>query len=287
MMGVKMIKLLVDSSSDIDQEEADKFGITLLPMEVRFGEEEYLDGVTLSHKRFFELLIESDELPKTSQINEFRYEEAFSKLTQNGDDVIAIVLSSKLSGTYNCACDAAKKFNGKVRVIDSLNACVGERILCQYAIRLINEGLAIDEIVAKLEENKKKIKLLALLDTLKYLKKGGRISAVVALTGEVFNIKPVVSVEDGEVKLVGKAIGSKKGNNLLMQMVDGCGGIDFSMPYAVAYSGLSDALLQKYLEDSKEIWENNTDAVPRYMIGSTIGTHVGPGAIAVCFFANK
>ncbi len=282
-----MIKILVDSSSDIDQEEADKLGITLLPIEVRFGNDEYLDGVNLSHKRFFELLIENDELPKTSQINEYRYEEAFSKLTQNGDDVIAITLSSKLSGSYNCALSASQKFGGKVRVIDSLNACVGERILCQYALKLISENLTLDEVVAKLEENKKKIKLLALLGTLKYLKKGGRISAVVALTGEVFNIKPVVSVENGEVKLVGKAVGSKKGNNLLMQLVESCGGIDFSMPYAVAYSGLSDDLLQKYLEDSKAIWENNTDAVPQYMIGSTIGTHVGPGAIAVCFFANK
>lgn len=282
-----MIKILVDSSSDIDQEEADKLGITLLPIEVRFGNDEYLDGVNLSHKRFFELLIENDELPKTSQINEYRYEEAFSKLTQNGDDVIAIILSSKLSGSYNCALSASQKFGGKVRVIDSLNACVGERILCQYALKLISENLTLDEVVAKLEENKKKIKLLALLGTLKYLKKGGRISAVVALTGEVFNIKPVVSVENGEVKLVGKAVGSKKGNNLLMQLVESCGGIDFSMPYAVAYSGLSDDLLQKYLEDSKAIWENNTDAVPQYMIGSTIGTHVGPGAIAVCFFANK
>lgn len=281
-----MIKLVVDSSSDIDKQEADKLGVTLLPIQVRFGDDEYLDGVNLSHKRFFELLIESDELPKTSQINEFRYEEAFSELTKNGDDVIAIVLSSKLSGSYNCAMSAAKKFNGKVRVIDSLNACVGERILCQYALKLIDENLPINDVVAKLEENKKKIKLLALLGTLKYLKKGGRISAVVALTGEVFNIKPVVSVENGEVKLVGKAVGSKRGNNLLMQLVEKCGGIDFSMPYAVAYSGLSDDLLQKYLEDSKSLWEKNTEKVPQYMIGSTIGTHVGPGAIAVCFFAN-
>ena len=281
-----MIKLLIDSSSDIDQEEADELGVTMLPIQVRFGDDEYLDGVNLSHRRFFELLIESDELPKTSQINEFRYEEAFSKLTQNGDDVIAILLSSKLSGSYNCAVTAAKKFNGKVRVIDSLNACVGERILCQYALKLIKENTPIDEIVSKLEENKKKIKLLAMLDTLKYLKKGGRISAMVALTGEVFNIKPVVSVENGEVKLVGKAIGSKKGNNLLKQLVKNCGGIDFSMPYVVAYSGLSDELLKKYLEDSRELWESNADEIPQVMIGSTIGTHVGPGAIAVCFFSN-
>ena len=281
-----MIKLLIDSSSDIDQEEADELGVTMLPIQVRFGDDEYLDGVNLSHRRFFELLIESDELPKTSQINEFRYEEAFSKLTQNGDDVIAILLSSKLSGSYNCAVTAAKKFNGKVRVIDSLNACVGERILCQYALKLIKENTPIEEIVSKLEENKKKIKLLAMLDTLKYLKKGGRISAMVALTGEVFNIKPVVSVENGEVKLVGKAIGSKKGNNLLKQLVKNCGGIDFSMPYVVAYSGLSDELLKKYLEDSRELWESNADEIPQVMIGSTIGTHVGPGAIAVCFFSN-
>lgn len=282
-----MIKIVVDSASDIDQQEADELGITLLPMQVRFGEEEFLDGVNLSHRTFFEKLIESAELPKTSQINEYRFEECFENLTKNGDEVIGILLSSKLSGTFESAKRASKKFDGKVFVVDSLNACIGERILCQYALRLVKEGkLSAKEIVDELNEKKTKIQLLAVLGTLKYLKKGGRISSLVAFTGEVFAIKPVISVVGGEVKMVGKAIGSKKGNNLLMQLVEKCGGINFDMPYALAYSGLSDDFLQKYLKDSEALWKGKTENIPTYMIGSTIGTHIGPGAIAVAFFSE-
>lgn len=282
-----MIKILVDSASDIDQKEATELGIYLIPMQLRFGDVEYLDGVNLSHREFFEKLIESNELPQTSQINEYRFEECFDNLTKDGSEVIAILLSSKLSGTYNCAKQASKKFDGKVHIVDSLNACIGQRILCQYAIRLAHKGnLSAEEIVNELNDKKSKIQLLAVLDTLKYLKKGGRISSVVAFTGEMFSIKPAVSVVNGEVKLVGKAIGSKKGNNLLMQLVEKCGGINFDMPYALGYSGLSDDNLQKYISDSEHIWKGKTEQLPTYMIGSTIGTHIGPGAFAVAFFAK-
>lgn len=280
-----MIKILVDSSSDIEQEEAERLGVTLMPIQIRFGDEEFLDGVNITHTQFFEKLIESAELPQTSQINEFRWAEEFSKLTADGSEVIAITLSSKLSGTYACAVKAAKKFAGKVLVVDSLNACIGERLLIEYALRLLKSGCTAENIVKELEEKKHKIQLLALLDTLKYLRKGGRISSVTAIAGEMLSIKPVVSVIKGEVKLVGKAIGSKKGNNLVMQLVQKCGGINFDMPYALAYSGLSDAFLQKYLRDSESLWKGKTDNIPAYMIGSTIGTHVGPNAIAVAFFS--
>ena len=281
-----MIKILVDSASDVDLQEAEGAGVYLIPISVRFGDEEYQDGINLTHREFFEKLIESDELPQTSQINEAAFAEKFESLTADGSEVIAITLSSGLSGTYNSAVRAAKNFNG-VYAVDSLNACIGERILLQYAMRLVKEGvLSAAEIVAELDKSKHKIQLLAVLDTLQYLRKGGRISSVAAFAGELLSIKPVVSVVGGEVRLAGKAMGSKKGNNLLTQLVDKCGGIDFSMPYALGYSGLSDAYLQKYLRDSEKLWKDNTDSVPAYMIGSTIGTHVGPGAIAVAFFAK-
>ncbi len=281
-----MIKLLVDSASDIDLTEARDLGIELIPMLITIGEKEYSDGVDLSHKEFFEKLIESDELPQTSQINECRFDERFSALTANGDDVIAIVLSSKLSGTYDCACRAAQKYDGKVRVIDSLNASAGERILCMHAVKLINEGrLSAAEIVDELNIKKTKIRFLALLGTLEYLKKGGRISSVVAFAGEMFSIKPVVSVTDGEVKLVGKAMGSKRGSNLLSQFIDKYG-VNFDMPFALVYSGLTDEFLTKYITDSEKLWVGKTDYLPKYLIGSTIGTHIGPGAIGVAFFTE-
>lgn len=282
-----MIKILVDSASDLEQRDASELGVTVLPLQIRFGSEEYLDGVSLTHREFFEKLIETDELPQTSQINEYRFDEVFASLTADGSEVIAITLSSKLSGTHASAVKAAKKYAGKVVVVDSLNACIGERILLEYAVRLVGEGkLTAAQIAAELDEKKGKIQLLAVLDTLKYLRKGGRISSVTAIAGEMLSIKPVISVVRGEVKLVGKAMGSKKGNNLLTQLVRDCGGIDFTMPYVLGYSGLSDAFLQKYIRDSESLWKGYTDHVPYHMIGSTIGTHVGPGAIAVAFFAK-
>lgn len=282
-----MIKILTDSASDIELDEAEKLGISLIPILIRFGNEEYLDGVNLSHRKFFERLIESKELPQTSQINEFAFNQRFEELTEDGSEVIAVLLSSKLSGTYASAVKAAKNFKGKVKVVDSLNACIGERVLVQYALKLAKQYSNADAIAEELNSAKGKIRLLALLDTLKYLRKGGRISSVAAVAGEMLSIKPVVAIERGEVKLVGKAMGSKKGNNLLTQLVDRFGGIDFSMPYALGYSGLSDEFLKKYLTDSEKLWKEHTDSVPSYMIGSTIGTHVGPDAIAVAFFSNN
>lgn len=282
-----MIKLMADSACDLEQAEADALGIALMPLAIRFGSEEYWDGVTLSHREFFEKLIETDEIPQTSQISDYRFEEAFASLTADGSQVIAVTLSSKLSGTHACAVRAAKKFPGKVYVVDSMNACLGERILVDYALRLIREGqLSAPEIAAELDEKKNKIQLLAVLDTLKFLRKGGRISTVTAFAGEMLSIKPVISVVKGEPKLIGKAMGSKKGNNLLNRLVDECGGVDFTMPYVMGYSGLSEDFLMKYLHDSEHLWKEHTDHVPYYMIGSTIGTHVGPNAIAVAFFAK-
>ena len=282
-----MIKLMADSACDLEQTEADALGIALMPLSIRFGSEEYWDGVTLSHREFFEKLIETDEIPQTSQISDYRFEEAFASLTADGSEVIAVTLSSKLSGTHACAVRAAKKFPGKVYVVDSMNACIGERILVDYALRLIREGqLSAPEIAAELDEKKNKIQLLAVLDTLKFLRKGGRISTVTAFAGEMLSIKPVISVVKGEPKLIGKAMGSKKGNNLLNRLVDECGGVDFTMPYVLGYSGLSEDFLMKYLHDSEHLWKDHTDHVPYYLIGSTIGTHVGPNAIAVAFFAK-
>lgn len=286
------VRILIDSASDIDSVEAETLGVTLLPMEVRIGSVDYLDGVNLSHREFFEKLVENTELPKTSQINEYRFDESFNELTKNGDEVVAIVMSSKLSGTFNNAKRAAKKYGEKVYVVDSLNVCIGERILCNLALRLKNEGKSAREIAAELDEKKKRIKLIALLDTLEYLKKGGRISAVTAIVGSVFSIKPVIAIVNGEVKAIGKAMGSKQGNNLLRRMIAKGNGVDFSLPFAGAYSGLSDALLKKYLEDSAELcsgaegemYTAATEKLPRYMIGSTIGVHIGPGAIGVAFF---
>lgn len=221
-------------------------------------------------------------MPKTAQITPFRFEEAFQKATKNGDEVVAILISSKLSGTYEAAKMAAEKFGGKVFVVDSLSAAVGERLLCQYALRLIGEGKTAKEVFDELERVKTKLCVTGVLETLEYLKRGGRISGAVAFVGGVLNLKPVVRVVDGEVKMIGKTRGQKKGGEFINSIVKEAG-IDFSMPYGVLWTGLDESIATKYIEDSAEIFEGRKD-VPAYILGSTIGTHVGPGVFGVAFF---
>ena len=278
------VRIIVDSASDISEKEANDLGIIMIPMSINFEDEEYLDGVDLLPSQFYDKLIESDVLPKTSQVSVYKFEQVFEKCVSAGDEVVAITISSKLSGTYNSAVQASANYPEKVFVVDSLNACIGERLLVQYALRLVDEGKSAKEISEILDSVKSKINVMALLNTLEYLKKGGRISATAAFAGKLISLKPVVAVIDGEVKLVGKALGSRNGGNLLNKLIQDKKGIDFDMPYGVIWSGLDDALLKKYVEDSAHLWKNKTDYIPSYILGGTIGTHVGPGAIGVAFF---
>lgn len=275
------IRIITDSASDLLAPHRPE--ITVLPMTITFGEEQFRDGVDLTHRQFYEKLIEGEDLPTTSQIAPAQFEEAFRAAVEAGESVVAVVLSSKLSGTYQSACIAAEEFPGKVFVVDSANATIGERILVERGLELMDQGLDAAAIAARLDEEKTDIRLVALLDTLEYLKRGGRVSASVALVGGLLAIKPVVAVQDGEVVVLGKARGSKNGNNLLVQEIQKTG-VDFSRPYKLGYAGLNDGLLQKYIADSAALWEGHTDALPTGTVGGTIGTHVGPGAIAVAFF---
>lgn len=280
------IKIVIDSASDISQEEAKELGISIIPLVVSFGDEDFLDGIDITPQRFYEKLVEEDVMPKTSQVPPYKFKEEFKRLTENGDQVIAITLSAKLSGTYSSAILASKGFEGNVYVVDSNNVALGERLLCLDALNLIKQGKTIEEVVKQIEEDKKRINILAMLNTLEYLKKGGRISSTVAFAGEIIHIKPVVACVDGEVKLIGKAIGSKKGNNLLNKLFNQKGGIDFSMPCGVLWSGFDDTILNKYIKDSAHLWEGQIDKLPIYPLGCTIGAHVGPGTIGFAFFSK-
>lgn len=278
------IHIITDSASDIVASERDN--LTVLPMTITFGETEYQDGVTLTHRQFYEMLIESDSLPVTSQIPPFIFEEAMRKIVDDGDTVIAITMSGKLSGTWQSAVAAAAAFGDSVYVVDSENVTIGEHILIEYAFELIDRGINASDIVAELNLAKKKIHLVALLDSLEYLKKGGRVSSAVAFAAGVLSIKPVIAIQDGEVVMLGKARGSKQANNLIAEQIHKAGSIDFSRPYLLGYTGLSDALIQKYIEDNSALWKNETDQLPVGSVGGTIGTHAGPGAIAVAWFSK-
>lgn len=278
-----MIRIITDSASDIvDNRRED---LTVLPVSITFGSEEFQDGITLTHEAFYEKLIECDALPVTSQVAPFAFEEAFREAVEAGGQVIAITLSSKLSGTYQSACIGAEGFEGKVRVVDSENASIGQHALVEYALRLKDAGLGFEEIVERLEADKKRIRLIALLDTLEYLKKGGRISKAAAMAGSLLSIKPVIAIQCGEVAILGKARGSKQGNNLLAEQIRQTGGIDFEKPFVLGYTGLSDAMLQKYIKDHESFWKSSVDGLETSSVGGTIGTHIGPGAIGVAFFS--
>ncbi len=278
------VRIVVDSASDLTKERADALNLDYMPLKTIFGEEEYLDGVTLSHKEFYEKLIECGTIPTTSQVSPHDFETKFKEIKEAGDTAVVICLSSLLSGTYQSAHIALDGYEDCITLVDSLNVCLGEQILILYAVQLRDQGFSAEEIAAKLDEKKQEVCVLAVFDTLEYLKQGGRISRTAAWAGNVLSIKPVIAIEKGEVVILGKARGSKNGNNILIQEVKNKGGIDFHMPYMLGYSGLDDSLLQKYIKDSADLWADYASTLPISTIGSTIGTHAGPGAICVSFF---
>lgn len=277
-------RIIIDSACDISKAEADQLGLDFLPLKTLFGEVEYLDGITLSPLEFYEKLVEGDCMPTTSQVPPYDFEQLYKQIKTNGETAVVITLSAILSGTNSSAHIALDGYEDCIHIVDSENVSIGEQILVREAVRLRDQGLSASEIADELNKKKKKVCLLALLDTLEYLKRGGRISKTVAFAGGLLSIKPVITIQDGEVAILGKARGSKNGNNMLIELINKSGGIDFTMPLTLGYTGLEDSLLQKYIIDSNHIWEGNIETLPISTIGSTIGTHAGPGAIAVAFF---
>ena len=275
------VRIIVDSTADLAPEVTSR--VDIVPLTVCFGKDEYIDGVTITHEEFYNKLVESEVLPTTSQATPAGFAKLFEEVTAAGDSAVVITLASQLSGTCQSARIAAEDYEN-IYVVDSGNVTLGAGILAEYALRCADTGMGAKEIAALLEIKKEDICLIAMLDTLEYLKKGGRISAAVAFAGGLLNIKPVVNVKDGVINMLGKARGSKQGNNLLVQEINKAGSIDFSMPILLGYTGLSDALLKKYMADSAPLWEDGTDSLRYTSIGSVVGTHAGPGAIAAAFF---
>lgn len=278
-------RIIVDATADVTPEVAAQ--LTVVPLSIRFGDVEYVHGRDITNQEFYEKLVESDVLPTTSQPTPFAFEEEYRKAVEAGQEAVVITLSPKLSGTYQSATVAAAEFPGKIYVVDSENVTIGAGILAEYALRLAKDGLSAPEIARELETQKKRIHLLAMVDTLEYLKKGGRISKTVAFAGELLQLKPVLRIRDGEIKVIGKARGSRQGNNLLVQEIAAAGGLDFTMPLLLGYTGMTDVLLQKYIRDSAALWEGHVDALPQTIVGSVVGTHAGPGAVAVAFFSAE
>jgi len=276
-----MVELIIDSTADLRPSLKEHF--TVVPLTVTFGETEYTDGVTITHKAFYEKLIESDVLPTTSQATPAAFEAVFAQVAARGNTAVVLTVASGLSGTYQSAVIAAEDYPG-ITVVDGTSVAIGTGILAEQALRYRDQGLTASQIGERLEQDREKIHVIALLDTLEYLKKGGRISSAVAFAGGVLSIKPVATVKDGQIRMLGKARGSRQGNNLLVQEIRKAGGVDFDRPVLLGYTGLSDHMLVKYIEDSRALWEDARETLEYVSIGSVVGTHAGPGAIAVAFF---
>lgn len=278
------VRIIIDSTADVAANLRARF--TILPLTLRFGEEEYKDGVDITSQEFYEKLVESDVMPSTSQATPYQFTEVFREAVDAGDTVVALTISSRLSGTWQSAMMAAEDFSGKVFVVDSRSVAIGSGILAEYALELVDQGLEAKEIADRLTVERENVHLLAMVNTLEYLKRGGRVSKSVAFAGELLSIKPVIAIRDGEVSIIGKARGSRAANNLLVKEIENAGGVDFFKPVMLGYTGMSDAMLQKYIRDSAALWEGHLEELRTTIVGSVIGTHAGPGAVAVAFFCR-
>jgi len=274
------IRIVVDSTADLSPQLRSR--VTVVPLTICFGEEEFVDGVNITNALFYQKLETSKVLPTTSQASPYAFSAVFGQAVADGDEVVAIVVSSKLSGTYQSAVIGAEDYPGKVHVVDSRNIAIGSAILVEYALRLLDEGRSAAQIAQLVEQARERVRLIAVVDTLEYLQRGGRLSKTAAIAGGILSIKPIIALVDGQIKVLAKGRGNKQANQLMNQEVRRAG-VDKNLPCMLGYTGTSDALLRKYRQESEELWEAE---IPEELVCGVVGTHAGPGAVAVAFFAQ-
>ena len=274
------IRIIVDSTADLTPQVRER--VAVVPLTIHFGEEEFVDGVDITGREFYEKLITSKVLPSTSQATPYAFSAAFGQAVADGDEVVALVVSSKLSGTYQSAVIAAEDYPDKVHVVDTRNIAIGLAILTEYALRLMDEGRSARGIAAMVEAARERVRLMAVVDTLEYLHRGGRLSRTAAIAGGLLSIKPIIAIADGEIKVLAKGRGNRQANSMMNQEALKAG-IDTSMPALLGYTGTDDGLLCKYREESGALWSADVDVS---LVCGVVGTHAGPGAVAVAFFAK-
>ncbi len=277
------IKIIVDSTSDIPADLIEKHGIEVVPLTVNFEDKCYLDKIEITSQEFFNKLAESEKLPTTSQASPGAFVEVFEKALEEGHEILGIFISTKFSGTCESA-RMAKDMVGsdRIHIIDSQTACLGACLLILEAVKLVNKGLDIKEIVKKIEEIKPKVSIYAGVDTLKFLEKGGRLSKGAATVGTLLNIKPILRVKNSSIESIDKVRGKNKVLKWLEDFIDSNVNIE-NRTVAIYHSvneelaiSLKNTLEEKYNE--KEIFIGE--------IGSVIGTHVGPNAIAIGYIED-
>ena len=278
-----MIRILTDSASDILPAEAEQLGVTVIPLNVTLEDGTVLrDGVDMTPSAYYEILAGCRKLPTTSQPSPELFENFFLEAAAAGDEVIGIFLSHALSGTYQCAKLAADMANvDNVLFVDSGHVCLSEALLVRLAVQLRDSGKTAGQIAAILEHAKEHLHLVAAIDDLKYLRKGGRLPAAVAVAGGMLGIKPLITIQDGKVAMAGKARGLPGAYVALFKKVEEMGGISPAFPALAGYTVSSREVtpIQTYLRDNLQ----QEDLLVR-QIGCVIGTHAGPGAFGIAFF---
>lgn len=275
-----MIRLVVDSSADYTLQEINERKLDLVPLTVMINDKSYLDTVELDRNDFYEILMNGADFPKTSQPSPERFVEIFKDAKEKGDEVVCILLSSSISGT----CQSAHLAKGiadydNVYIVDSLSATFGIRLMVEYALKLRTEGKSGAEIAELVENMKSRVRIYAMIDTLEYLRKGGRVSHASAAIGTIANIKPMITVTtEGKVEVINKCIGRVKALNQLMKYLsDAPADTDFPFYTLFAYGEETCEKLEKKLA------AENYNVTERLQLGCTIGAHIGPGACAIIY----
>lgn len=281
-----MVRIITDGTSDMSVQRGRELGVDVIPMRVFFGQECFLDGVDITREEFFARLASSQELPTTSQLSPDDFLELFRKYTAQGDQVVGIFVSTELSGTCQSACIAREMVeDGEIYIVDSRAVTFAMALLVEEAAHMRDQGLSAARIAAEVEKLAQRTRLLAVVDTLTYLKKGGRISAATAAVGGLLGIKPIVGVDSrGTVEALGKARSIASGLDWIAREIKRAP----ADPAHLAAYGHSNSpeRVPVCMEALKDVLPQDKLA-PIGSIGAVVGTHVGPGAVGVAYIAAE
>ncbi len=279
-----MIRILTDTASDISLKQSIDMGVTLVPLGVTFSGVEYDPAQDEFFEEFYRLLDTENDLPTTSQPSPADFLPAFTQAKTDGDEVIAIMLSSKLSGTMQSALIAKEMVDyDKIYIIDSLQAIIGLRLLVNHAVTLRDRGLLAKEIVAIISEAAGRVRTYGALDTLKFLRKGGRIPKTAELIGSALGVKPIVQLKDGNIEMCGKARGSAGAITGLINQVEKNPEFDPSFPVFFGYTYTTEKAKKLSRIATVKYHLENTET---FAVGPIIGTHIGPGACAISYVSK-
>ena len=279
-----MIHIITDSTCDLSKDEIKKLNIEVIPLSVYFGDIEYKDGVDISKEEFYEKLESCETLPKTSAINPYEFKQVFEKFTKDEDQILCILVSQELSGTYQSAIIALDEFSEKeIQVIDSRSASIGMAFLIKEAVRLREEGKELNYITKHLNQIKDRVKVVGIIDTLKYLKMGGRLTSTSAFLGEILGIQPIISIYNGKIEPLDKCRNLKSGLRKVLEYIEEYP-IDYS--FGVSYGHTN---TEKKIQTMIDYMEPNlvTQNISISKIGLAVGTHAGPGLVAIAYVEAK